>query len=579
MMLHKLMDPAQTSPLMSPLKVGGLTLKNRVVLAPMTTRLATADGYVTDDLVEHYVARARGGAGLITVELASPTVDGMHRGREVGVHSDRFLEGLRTLTDAIHAAGAACSIQLGHAGAHARPDVTGHEAVAPSNVPHFVWEGNTERVDPRPLDKDGIRRIVDSYAAAAARCVAAGFDMIEIQGGHDYLLMQFLSPLDNLRSDEYGGDIQGRSRMALEVVRAVRDAVGPIPISFRLSGDEFAPGGFTHEDALWLSSELESSGVSMLSVSAGSARQKRLPWLIVTPMAYPAGLFRALSRSIKQTVSVPVAVAGRLHDPKLAAQVLESGDADLIVLGRALLADPDWATKVEKQRSDLIRPCLACNTCVVNMANGQNVSCVVNPELGFPRVETPDRSGERILILGGGPAGLEAAIESAEAGGEVHVWERAHRLGGRLNSISKAPYFQMVETADWPFENFHTYLEHRASELGVSTRFGRYGIEDIQVLAPTRIIVATGAVYRIPGLLHLLKVPGMRRIASIPKLRKFFFKMLRTPRRAPVSGLNGLNVPVVIAGDRSGSRGLQAAVRTGYLAARQTQVDQDLSSK
>ena len=559
--------------LFEPGTIGAITARNRVIMAPMTTRLATSHGYVTDQLIAYYEARAAGGAAIITVELCSPVPGGDHRRRELGIWDDKFLPGLRDLTTAIHRAGAKSSIQIGHAGAHARPDVSGAAAVAPSDVPHDVREGDVQRVTPTPLTEDGMRALADGYAAAALRCKQAGFDMVELQGGHDYLLYQFLSPLDNKRTDTYGGSLGNRARFPLQVVTACVVALGEdCPVSFRFSADEFAPGGFTLDDALKLAPLLQHAGVSLINVSAGSARSGPIPWLITTPMAYPAGLFVPLAKQIKQVVSIPVAVVGRLHDPRYAESVLDDSAADFIVLGRALLADPNWPLKAQAAAADRIRPCIACNTCVDHLRSGDTVACLVNPTTARESFEVPPATtrgkGRRALVIGGGPAGLTAASELAADGYLVTLWEQQHRLGGRLQDIPKAPYFQVVETSPQPFQNLISFLTGELRRAGVQVELGRRAdAQDVENFGAEIVIDATGAVYRIPGTLHVLHLPGARYLAARPGLHKLFFKMLRNRRRGLAIRLH--QSPVMIVGDASGSRGVEAAIKTAHAAIQQ----------
>lgn len=541
-------------------------------MTAMTTRLAAEDGTVTEDLIQYYEERGSGGVGLVTVELTSPIRGGAHRRHEVGIHDDRFLPGLKKLADRVHATGAKISIQIGHAGAHARPDISGEEAVAPSTVPHAVREGDTKTVNPRALSAAELPDLANAYAAAAARCVSAGFDFIELQGGHDYLLFQFLSPLDNKREDEYGGSLRNRARFPLEVVAAVKRAIGETPLIYRYSADEFAPGGFTQQDGVTFAKMLEDAGVAMLNVSAGSARSTPIPWLITTPMAYPAGLFVPLASAIKRHVSIPVAVAGRLNDPAFAESVLANGDADVISMGRGLIADPAWLEHANAGGTSAIQPCLACNTCVDHLRSGDRVECLVNPLAGNEAryralTENAPRISGQVVVIGGGPAGLTAATHYAMRGARVVLYEKTHRLGGRLHTISKAPHFQVVETNPEPFERLVAYLERKAAAAGVSITVGReptYG--EIKSLHPTLVVSAGGAIYRIPGLLHTLKIPGVRKLASLPRLHKFFFKMLRTPHDRLVNRLGASGIAVHRVGDRSGTRGVEAAIRTGYEA-------------
>src|SRR5215470_9338294 len=563
--------------LFEPGAIGGIATRNRVIMAPMTTRLATSDGYVTEQLIAYYAARAAGGTGVITVELCSPVPGGAHRRRELGIWNDKFLPGLHDLTVAIHGAGAKCSIQIGHAGAHARPDVTGAAAVAASDVPHDVREGDVQQVTPTPLTEDGMRTLVDAHAAAALRCKQAGFDMIELQGGHDYLLYQFLSPLDNKRVDAYGGALKNRARFPLQVVTACVTALGDgCPVSFRFSADEFTPGGFTLDDALELAPLLQRAGVSLINVSAGSARSVPIPSLITTPMAYPAGLFVPLAKRIKRVVSVPVAVAGRLHDPRYAESVLNDSAADFIVLGRALLADPSWPLKAQASAADRIRPCIACNTCVDHLRSGDTVVCLVNPATARESFEVPPDTtraeGRRALVIGAGPAGLTAAAELAADGYLVTLWEKERRLGGRLQHIPKAPYFQVVETSPQPFQDLVSFLTGELHRAGVQVELGRHAdAHDVEDFGADIVIDATGAVYRVPGTLHLLHLPGARYLAARPRLRKLFFKMLRNRRRGLATRIH--QAPVMIVGDASGSRGVEAAIKTAHAAIQQMRVN------
>ena len=555
--------------LFDPIRIRGLELANRIVMAPMTTRLAAPDGGVTDELVAYYEARARGGVGLILVELSSPHPSGVHRRSELGIHNDRFVGGLTRLVQALHRHGARVGIQIGHAGAHARSDVTGFEAVAPDSVPHRVQEGDTRTVRPRPLTIAELGTVTEWYAAAAVRLRQAGFDLVEIQGGHDYLLAQFLSPLDNRRSDEYGGSLAGRVRFPLEVTRAIRAAIGDLALGFRYSVDEFAPGGFSRDDGLALAPMLEAAGVDLIHVSGGSARSVPVPWLITTPMAYPPGPFVPLASAVRKLVRVPVAVANRLHDPVLAESVLEDGHADLIALGRALLADPDWPAKVKRGDASRIRPCIACNTCVDHLRSGRHIRCLVNPKAGLetePAVAPTVGSESTALVVGGGPAGMTAAAAMAMQGRRVILCELQPQLGGRLRDIHRAPYFQVVETSPWAFEKLMNYLCSEVAELRVDVRTAtRVDLLLAVELKPDLVVLADGARYPVPGMLELLGLPRAQGLASLRHLRKLFFKLLRPRSGALPRALEKAGLQVVCVGDRSGTRGVEAAIRTGTL--------------
>ena len=546
--------------LFEPIALRGVDIPNRIVMPSMTTRLATPDGVVTPELIRYYVARAEGGAGLVTVEMCSPEPAGRHRAGELGIFHDRFLPGLQELTSRLKAAGARSAIQIGHAGGHTRQDVTGVPPVAPSALQHEVQEVDTRTVVPLELSRERIRDVVKAFAEATARAKRAGFDVVEIHGAHGYLIAQFLSPLDNHRTDEYGGSLRNRARFALEVMQACRERVGDYPLVFRFSADEYAPGGLTLEEACEMAPWLVEAGADALHVTGGCYRSRPSGALMIPPMGYPEATFLHLAREIKKRVTVPVIAVGRLHDPSLVERLLAEGQADMVALGRQLIADPEWPRKVREGRLDEIRPCIACNTCVDGMREGGRLQCLVNP-LAARETEFELRPADRsrsVLVVGGGPAGMEAARLLALRGHRVALVEREPKLGGQLQLAAKAPVFQNVETEAPILLKLVAFLARQLSKAGVDVRLARtVTAELVRELRPEVVVLATGASYRgplgwiIPRLLNSrwARARALRALLTKRTVKRLFYSKLRKPNVGLERRLRALGLEVYSVGD------------------------------
>ena len=482
--------------LLTPARIGSLEIPNRIVMPPMTTRTADEEGYVTDDTVAYYLARAQGGVGLITVEMASPEKAGRHRRREIGIYDDRFVPGLTRLIDAIHRAGAKASIQLGHGGGHTRRDICGETPIAPSAIPHPVYETTLETIVPEEMTKARIEAVIAAHAAAAARARKAGFDCVEIHAAHGYLISQFHAPFENRRTDTYGGSLKNRARFGLEVLRAVKAAVAEMPVVYRLSVEDFFPGGLPFSEGRQIAVWAAQAGADALHVTAGHYRSLPSAQIVLPPMTFPDALFLDLAAAVKKLVGVPIIAVGRLGDPAIATEAVAAGKADFIALGRALIAEPRWVEKLA--RAEPIRRCLACNTCINEMRGGAAIGCVVNAAAGRERffADRRPRRAEHIAVIGAGPAGLTYASLVAE-GNEVTVFEKDERAGGAFRYAGKAPIFQEVAANDASFERYVGDLVEACTRKGVTFRFRCDVAAEPHVLAPfDRLVIATGARYR-----------------------------------------------------------------------------------
>src|SRR6266403_5192283 len=351
--------------LLTPARIGSLEVPNRIVMPAMTTRTADEEGYVTDDTIAYYLARAQGGVGLITVEMASPEKVGRHRRREVGLYDDRFLRGLTRLVDEIHGAGSKASIQLGHGGGHTRLDICGERPIAPSAIPHPVYETTFETIVPEEMTKARIAVTIAAHAAAAMRAHKAGFDSVEIHAAHGYLISQFHAPFENRRTDAYGGSLENRARFGLEVLRAVKAAVPGMPVVYRLSVEDFFPGGLPFDEGRQIALWAAEAGADALHVTGGHYRSLPSAQVVLPPMTFPDATFLDFAAAIKKMIRVPVIAVGRLGDPAVATQAVAAGKTDFVALGRTLIADPQWVAKL--RRGEPVRRCLACNTCINEM--------------------------------------------------------------------------------------------------------------------------------------------------------------------------------------------------------------------
>jgi 2,4-dienoyl-CoA reductase-like NADH-dependent reductase (Old Yellow Enzyme family) len=414
--------------------IRGVKFKNRLISAPCERNYANTDGSVTQRYIDYVEERAKGGVGMINPE--SIYVDPVGRGhiRQLGIHNDKMIPGLKRMTDAAHAHGAKMVAHFYAAGRETSSYITGRQPIAPSNVPCRVLAGGDI---PRELTLTEIHEQVEQYGEAARRAVEAGFDVMMIHGAHGYIVGQFFSPFTNKRTDRYGGSFENRMRFPLEVAAKVRSVVGDkVPIAYRMSADEKLEGGVTVEDSIRLSIELEKAGVDLIDVSSGI--YESIGW-IAQSMAFPRGCLVDDGWRIKQKVKIPVSIVGRISHPELAEEILASGKADFISLGRALHADPYWPIKAQEDRVNDIRVCPACMSCSDQLATNLPITCAINPEAGREselKIK-PASKKKNVLVVGSGPAGMEAARVSCLRGHKVVLCEKNGQMGGKVNYAAK----------------------------------------------------------------------------------------------------------------------------------------------
>lgn len=476
--------------LFSPIKIGNMELRNRIAMAPMTTGWTVADGSMPDKIIDFMEARAKGGAGLLILETVVIDERFPYIGHSIGLWDDKMIPSFKRLVDAVHRHGAKLTPQISHPGPESFSFIKGIQPVGPSPC---LCKGTRQVC--RELSVEEIQQIVVQYGEAARRAREAGCDGVELHAAHSYMLAgSFLSPLRNKRTDAYGGRADGRMRFVVEVVESIKARAGrDFPVILRISGDEYVAGGRTLEDTLYMAPKLVEAGVDAFEVSGGVMPE--LAWRIMPPMGTPLGLNVQAAAAIKAVVKVPVMVVGRINNPQQAEDILQKGNADIAVMGRALLADPDLPNKAMAGNFEDILPCTACSLgCIGEQSKRRSMTCVINPMLGHEKEAEliPAAKPKRILVVGGGPGGLEAARLAAARGHDVTLCEKSAKLGGQLNLAVIAPAKQEITV--WV-----QYLARQAEKAGVHFQFNREVTpEFIAEMAPDAVVIATGGEVVVP---------------------------------------------------------------------------------
>ena len=469
--------------LFSPIQIGKTTVKNRIFMPPLSTNLGNK-GYVTDELVAHYKARAKGGVGLFVTEVVTVEPTYVYLPGDMSIHDDSFIPGWKKLVEGVHEYGAKILPQLFHPAYMAFPIPGTPQLIAPSFVgPHYA------KAAPRPVTKDEIKVLIKQFADAAVRVQKAGGDGVEIHAAHAHgLLGGFLSPLYNKRTDEYGGDIKGRLRLTLEVLAAVRAACGEdFIIDVRISGDEYSDGGNNINDMIYVARQLEKAGADMLHVSGGTtiARGSSIP-----APGTKLGAHSHLSEEIKKYVHIPVATVGRITEAWIAEEIIATGKADAVMMGRANLCDPEFVNKAMDGREEDIRPCIGCLKCLNGIMFGKRVACTMNPSFELENEDTLVEAEvkKNVLVIGGGPSGMEAAFVAKKRGHYVVLCEKQGELGGLLRAasvpIGKQDLCRVIQ-----------FMAHRVEKAGVEIRLNTEVTADMLTgeFAGYEVIACNGA--------------------------------------------------------------------------------------
>jgi len=513
--------------LFEPIRIRDLEVKNRIYMPAMHMNMAR-EYEVTDTLVDFYAERARGGAGLIAVGYA--TVDDLSGNpMNIGAHKDDFVPGLARLARAIQENGARASVQLNHAGRYNFSFfLNGRDPVAPSAV-----ASRMTRETPRELAPEEIRQIVEAFARAALRVKEAGYDAVEVLSGTGYLISQFLSEVSNRRTDEYGGSFENRMRFGLEVMRAIKQATGAsFPLTVRINGNEFMPGGLGRKQLQQYAVRLVEAGVDALCVNVGW-HEARVPQIIA---GVPRGVFAYLSRGIKDVVDVPVIASHRINDPGLAREMIADGMCDMVAIGRGLIADPRFPEKARTGREKEIVHCIACaQGCFDHLFQLKAVACLCNPRAGRERDTEPRATGtpRKVMVIGGGAAGMSAAASAADLGHDVTLYEAGDRLGGQLHLAGAPPgREEFVQLA----RDLQAQVVARGVKVVLNTPVDPALVERE---APDAVILATGAVPVTPP------IPG----AELPHVVQAWDVLagkVRTGRRVVILGGGAVGVETAL---------------------------------
>ena len=474
--------------LFSPFTIKNCVLKNRIVMPGLASFLIDDDGSINDRTIEHYRLRAAGGPSMVIMEACAVSPEGIVSPHQPRIYDDRFMEGLSKIAMAIKSEGAVPAVQIHHGGRQTSVRVIKQKPLAPSPIPCPAIHGDVE-----PLTVDGIQDLVRKFGDAAERAVQAGFELIEIHGAHGYIINQFLSRFSNIRKDEYGGDIAGRTRFAKEIVREVRNRLAQsFPLSFKISAQEFVPKGLTVDESIRILKILVKEGIDVVQVSAGN---DATPEWICQPMFMEKACLVDSAEKIKKVLNVPIMTVGRINDPLIADSIIRDGKADLVCIGRGLLADPELPKKAERGDLDDIRTCIACNTCMQSIFRKGRVECLVNPSLGREKEMAlrPAKTPKKVMVIGAGPGGLNVAWVAAKRGHDVHLFEKQPVLGGQLILGSITVYKKELRT-------LIEFLKSQIKKCGVKCHLNhKVDLDTLKAEKPDVVIVATGSLPSFPA--------------------------------------------------------------------------------